>query len=149
MPWGMPGLRNVPQRGCHDMARSPEFDYWTVRIRKGSWLHGRILAEAEAKNSTGRIPAMLRAKIEGTYDQTQEKVDPESLTDKVVSAVRERLDKMVLSALPIVRDEHVDTPQASKDDLDRMLPTNCATRSTGSQALDFWNQMVRKSVYFC
>ncbi len=103
------------------MPRSPEFDYGVLRIRKGSWLHGRILAEAEAKHSLGRIPAMLRSKIEATYDQPQEKIDAEPLADKVVSADRERLDKMVLNALPIVRDEHIEAEGVSRDDLDKML----------------------------
>jgi len=39
--------------------------------------------------------------------------------------------------------------QARADALLAENPTRCATRLTGGQALDFWNQLVRKSVYFC
>ena len=64
---------------------------------------------------------MLRAKIEATYEQQQDTLDPETLAEIVAKVVRDKIDTAMLNALPIVRDEHVSEPGVSKDDLDRML----------------------------
>ena len=68
-----------------------------------------------------RIPHMLRTRLEASYEQQQDSLDPEALAEIVAKVVRDKIDAAVLNALPIVRDEHVSEPVASKDDLDRML----------------------------
>src|SRR5260221_8613720 len=99
--------------------RDTNYDYYTSRVLKGSWLHQCIQQEAQLKRSVSRIPAMLRTRLEASYEQQEDCVDPESLAEMVVSAVQDKMDKMVFNALPIVRDEHV--VEASTDDLDKML----------------------------
>lgn len=101
--------------------RSPDYEYWTLRVLKGSWLHIQVMAEAKSKHSMHRIPHMLRTRLEASYEHQQDTLDPETLAQIVANVVQGKLDKLVLNALPIVRDEHVSEPGASKDDLDKML----------------------------
>ena len=79
------------------------------------------MAEAELKNAADRIPRMLRIRLEASYEQSDAKIDPDELTERVVSAVRERIDKMVLNTQLLARDEHIIEPGASKNDLDNLL----------------------------
>ena len=101
--------------------RSPDYEYWTLQVLKGSWLHIQVMSEAETKNAKHRVPHMLRARLEASYEQEQDRLDPETLAEIVANVVQGKLDKLVLNALPIVRDEHVEQPGASRDDLDKML----------------------------
>ena len=64
---------------------------------------------------------MLRIRLEASYEQSDAKIDPDELTERVVSAVRERIDKMVLNTQLLARDEHIIEPGASKNDLDNLL----------------------------
>ena len=99
------------------MSRDKRFEYWTIVVKKDSWLYNRIVEEAASKRSYHRIPAMLRARLEHSYEEYEQRPDVDKIADKIITSIGELVSHMTVPIQQSVADDD----KASTDDLDRML----------------------------